>query len=257
MSMGKRKVKQNKCGTVCHSIPKKEYAICILSVLLMIFLMARIFYGTFLAGGLLLPLAIPMIKEGRRKLLIKRQLQIEKQFKDMLITLSDAVHTGYSIENAITECYRDLIPIYGKDSTICKELHYMISQLKLRVNTLDVIREFAKRMDLASAVFFAEVLSVAQKTGGKMTEMINDVAQTMRQKELVQKEIEVLISAKQWEQKIMTFVPMVLVVYVSMASPGFLDVMYQTWLGRIIMTICMGGYIIAYFWSGRIVEIEF
>ena len=72
-----------------------------------------------------------------------------------------------------------------------------------------------------------------------MTYVIKSVSNNIAMKEAVKEEISVATSAKRFEQKIMTIIPIFLMLYVSVASPGFLDVMYDTWMGRIVMTICL------------------
>jgi tight adherence protein B len=174
----------------------------------------------------------------------------------MLISVSDAMNTGYSIENAIRESYRDLLSVYGYDSEICCELRLIISRLKLNVNVETVIEDFASRMQLKNVKMFAQVFSVAKRTGGNMTEIIKSVTDDIVLKESVKEEIKVMVNAKKTEQKVMTVIPLFLIAYIRLASPEFLDVMYETWMGRIVMTVCIICYVAAFIWSEKIAEVE-
>jgi len=44
--------------------------------------------------------------------------------------------------------------------------------------------------------------------------------------------------------------------YVDITSKGYFDVMYTTMAGRVIMTICLGVYLIAYYLAQKIMQIE-
>ena len=72
----------------------------------------------------------------------------------------------------------------------------------------------------------------------------------------VGREIETALAAKRMEQTIMTAMPCGILLYMRLASPGFLDLMYTTALGIAIMTACLGAYAAAVLWSRKIVHIE-
>ena len=81
-------------------------------------------------------------------------------------------------------------------------------------------------------------------------------AAASEQKIEVDKEIQLMISAKKMEQKIMNFVPFLIIFYIGTTSRGFFDVLYHNLIGIAVMTVCLGFYGVAYLLSKRIVEIE-
>ena len=54
----------------------------------------------------------------------------------------------------------------------------------------------------------------------------------------------------------MSVIPLFLIGYISMASPGFLDIMYKSIMGNIVMTVCLIVYLLAYLWSEKIVKVS-
>ena len=89
-----------------------------------------------------------------------------------------------------------------------------------------------------------------------MTEIIYETAALIGEKIEVEKEIQVLLSAKRLEHNIMSVIPFAIILYVSIASGGYFDVLYTTSAGRVIMTICLAVYIAAYVSGKRIIEIK-
>jgi tight adherence protein B len=239
-----------------HKLSTKEKLIQIAVLLLLIMFLAKMFYGTFFAGVVLIPMIIPLYKQRKKQLLEKKKQKMECMFKDMLVSLSDALKTGYSVENALKESYQDIRKIYGNRSPICVEMRLMISRIKLNVPMEEVLKEFALRTEMKAAGQFYQVFSVAKRTGGNMTEVIKSVTDSLVLKEAVKEEITVEIHGKRMEHRIMMGIPVFMVLYVSTTSAGFLDVMYETMLGRIVMTFCIVGYIIAYLWGEKIVQVE-
>lgn len=237
-------------------INKKENIINILVIGIMVFFMGRLFYGSFLYGFILIPIGVVLYEQRKKQIYLKRQKRLEQQFKDMLICLSDSIKTGYSMQNALREAYKDMIGMYGKDSEISRELREVISKLKLNMNVESTISEMAKNINIYNAILFANTFSVVKRTGGSIPDIIKSVTDEIVLKENVNREIEAAIAEKRMEQKIMSIIPMLLIIYVSFASPGFLDVMYTSVAGKLIMTVCIVLYFFAYLWGEKIVSEE-
>lgn len=235
---------------------KKEIFLNFIYVIAVIGLLGKLFYGEWLFGIGLVPIGVYLFKLRKRDIEREQKRKLLVAFKDMLVSVSDLTNTGYSVENAIRETYKELAHVYGEDSGICKEVMIMISQLKINVPTEKVIREFAKRTQLDEANTFSQTFSIAKKRGGSIAQVIKNITDTIVLKETVTEDIEVAISEKKLEQKIMSIIPLALVGYISFASPGFLDIMYETWMGRGIMSVCLVVYMVAFVWSKKISEIE-
>ena len=235
---------------------QQERIINLAGIFVIIFFAGKLFYGTFFAGIFLIPIGVILFRQRKKSMIEKKIAGYEIQFKDMLISVSDALSTGYSVENAFKESYRDLKNIYGYDSDICREMRLMLSSIKLNVNIETVIWDFATRSGLKNAKMFAEIFCVAKRTGGNMTSIIKSVTDNIVLKESVKEEIQVAVSEKKTEQKVMTMIPMFLILYVSASSPGFLTIMYETIMGKIVMTICLICYVSAYIWAEKIMQIK-
>lgn len=239
-----------------NKLSTKEKCIQILVLLLLIMFLAKMFYGTFLAGVVLAPIIIPLYKQRKEQLMEKKKQKMERMFKDMLVSMSDVMKAGYSVENALRESYQDVRKLYGNRSEICVEMRLMISRIKLNVSMEDVLKDFAQRTEMKEARTFYHVFSVAKRTGGNMGQVIKSVTDSLVLKEAVKEEINVEIHGKRMEHRIMMGIPVLMILYVSMASEGFLSVMYDTLLGRIVMTVCIVAYCIAYLWGEKITKVE-
>lgn len=241
---------------VKYKISKKEIVVNFSYVILTIFLLGKIFYGKWMYGIGLIPMGAYLFSLRKRDIQVKAKRELGSQFKELLVTISDLASTGHSVENAIRESYRDMLQMYGEKACICREIKIMVSQLNVNIPVEKVIADFANRTELEEAFTFSQIFCVAKKRGGSMVEIIKNVTDTIILKETVKEDIKVAIAEKKMEQKIMTIIPLALVGYISFASPGFLDVMYETWMGRIVMSICLICYMSAYVWSRKICEIE-
>ena len=89
-----------------------------------------------------------------------------------------------------------------------------------------------------------------------MTEVMERCVCVIEEKLVTEREIQVLISAREMEQKIMNVVPFGILLYISVTSKGFFDVLYHNLAGVCIMTVCLAVYVGAVILSSKIVNIE-
>ena len=234
----------------------KQNIISAVGIVAGLLLIAQMFYGKIWMAIIISPIGVLVYKTIKKKIYKSQIRKMELQFRDMLTAVSDLMQTGYSIENAFVESYKEIVQIYGKNSLIGKEMRLIKSRLKLNVSIEKIMADFADRYEIDSIKTFYQTFSIAKRTGGNMREIIKNVCETISLKEEIKEEIKVSMNAKRLEQKVMMGIPIFIMMYVTFASPGFLDVMHETLLGNIIMTVCLGAYAGSYVWGEKIIDVE-
>lgn len=217
---------------------------------------AYTFYRSYLAFLFMLPVGVCYPLYEKKKLLEKRRQLLETQFKESMMSLASSFSAGYAMENALANSREELAALYGEDGLITREFTHMLKQLRMNQTAEQVLTEFAVRSGLEDIQNFAEIFSVAKRSGGDLSGIMRHTAEVIRDKIQVKEEIRTLTASKQLEQKIMNAIPFFMVLYVEQASPGFFDQMYGTLFGRCLMTGCMVAYGIAAILSKRTLEIE-
>ena len=239
-----------------QDIRKYEYLLALLQGSLLIVLISYLFYGTWIGAILFSPYLIWYIKSWEKQLVKRKQANFRLQFKEAIQSLSAALNVGYSVENAMRETIKDLKGIYKKDDIILREFSYMIRQLQMNVTVESVLHSFAQRTGDEDVQTFVTVFNMAKRSGGDTLEIIRNVVRQMGEKIDVEREITTLVSGKKLELKIMTMIPLGMVLYMKLSFPEFLDVLYGNVAGVIIMSVCLLVYLVAYEMGKRIVEIE-
>ena len=216
----------------------------------------KLFYDSYLAVLILLPLTLPwyIFQKNRQRDRNRRLIGI--QFRDALVSVMTNLKAGYSPENAFMEAEKDMALLFGKKSLICTALSRVDKGIRNNIPLEKLIYRMGKESENADIQDFAEVFAVAKRSGGNMTGIIEKTISVISQKVDVEKEIDVLISAKRMEARIMNLVPFFIIFYISLTSPGFFSPLYHNLFGIILMTVCMGVYMFAFFLSERIVNID-
>lgn len=239
-----------------YRFSKKEKVLNVVLFLGLTGVISYLFYrsaAAFLFLLVLFPVFLKMRRETEKK---KRQQQLASQFLGGMQSVATALTAGYSVETAFEEALKELRSIYDEETMIIGEFSYIVTQLHMNRNLEELLCGLAMRSGIEDIRDFADVFSAAKRTGGNLVSVIRNTILCVSQKEETRMEIQTCLSAKKLEQNIMSMVPCLILLYVQVMSPGFLDVMYHNMAGIIIMTICLLLYGSAWYWGRKIVSIE-
>lgn len=217
---------------------------------------AYIFYENILMALFLSPYIFIHLKESQRIQESKRRNILIKQFKDGIMAVSFALNVGYSIENAFSQAIEELVLLYGQDADIVIKFRNIIKRVNRNENLEDILMDFANDCKIEDIMYFAEVFKYAKRSGGDLIAIIKNTADIIQQKTEVSSEVETIVSGKRMEQKVMSAIPAVIIVYLKLTAGEFIDPLYGNWLGVLIMTGCLLVYLVSNMWSKRIVNIE-
>ena len=217
-------------------------------------ILSYVFYRSIWIFLALVPVGICyplMIREDLKR---KRLEQLRGQFKDAILSVASCLNAGYSVEHAFAEALKDMDRIYGVDSMISEEIRLIIHKTKVNRTFEEALMDFADRSGLEDVRSFADVFLSARVHGGELMKIIARTAEIIGEKIRVQEEILTATASRRLEQKIMSAVPILIVCYLDLTSPGFFDVLYTTMAGRLIMTACLMVYLGAMYLGKRLVE---
>ena len=186
----------------------------------------------------------------------KKESAFARQFKEAILTVSSALNTGYSVENAFRETKKELLLIYPEDARISKELQIVVRQLRLQVPVEQALEEFAGRVDLEDLRSFTAVFIAAKRSGGDMLAIIKDTAAQIGDKIEVHREIDTILAAKKYEFKVMSWIPYGIIFYLILSFPEFTACLYGNIAGTGVMTICLLVYTGACVLGEKLVDIE-
>ena len=215
-----------------------------------------LFYKSMWVLVFMVPVSGMYLKWKKKQLIRERKRKLNYQFRDALNSMSVAVQAGYSVENAVSSCVRDLEQLYSKDEDIVAEFRYIETQQKVSVPVEELFLDLGQRCRVEDIENFASILYTAKRSGGDLGNVLQKVARMLGDKIDVKKEIEATLAAKKSEQMIMSLMPAGIILYLRLASPGFLDMLYGNPFGIAAMTVCLTVYGLAYWMGKRIVEIE-
>lgn len=215
------------------------------------------FYRSLPMFMILAPAAFILFPLIRRPQLKRKRLwELKLQFKEAIWILSGFLSAGMSVENAFVMSVPELKKLYGDDAMIVKEFQLITGGIGLNKPVEGLIADFAARSGLDEIRSFAEVFAIARRSGGSLREIIERTGRIIREETEVSEEINNLTASRRYEQRIMNILPFGIIVYVNLTSGGFMNVMYESITGRLIMSLCLGLTVLSYWLSDRILDIR-
>lgn len=236
---------------------KKEKFLVSAVFFLALTLAGYIFYGIFLFGFALPAVYRPLMKKYCRYRAAKRKNALLLQFRDFLYSLSASFATGRHMTEAMEEASAYLTDIYGSEGEMVQEIGCMLRRIREAGETdLSVLEDFSHRSALSDAEDFAQLFRACRESGGNLTAAVNRAASLIGEKIGIETEIRTMVSQKKLEGKIITAMPAVVVLFLQLVSPDYLQIMYQTFPGRALMTAALLAICAAYVMIERITAIE-
>jgi len=224
---------------------------------ILLFVSGYVFYQSLIFSAFMSMTSIAGLPWYRRMLADRRKNELRIQFKDMLYSVASSVTAGRYLPEAIEESYSAVSMIHGENSILAREIENMVRQMK-EANSSDeaVLTDLAVRSNVRELMDFSDVCLTCRKTGGDLSRMIIRAVALLSQNIDIQKEKEVLMAQKKLESRILAAMPVVVTGFINLSSNDYLEVMYTTAAGRILMTAAFAGTAFSFLWSMKLTYTE-
>ena len=234
----------------------KETTACVLIWIAVSVFFSYFFYKSMLASIVLFLFFPLFLKYARSFLKQKRNWEMTLEFKELIRIVATNLQSGSSPENAFANAYRDMEKLYGRKSHITKECEIIVRGLENNIVLEELISSLGERSGREEISEFAEIFSIAKRSGGNLKEIISDTTEVIDSRIEMKREFRILISSKKFEHRIMCLIPFVILVYIGVTSPGYFDILYGNISGILIMSACLAVYTGAFLWGEHIVNLK-
>ncbi|MGN0298171.1 MAG: type II secretion system F family protein [Lachnospiraceae bacterium] len=186
----------------------------------------------------------------------KRKRQLRVELRDALQILEGWIQAGSSIERAMIYTEKELRTLFREDCEIVEAFHMMNGGISINRSAEEVWCEFAQNSNLEEAEIFSHIFGLVRRRGGKLSEISTHVIHQITTSIATEEEIQTMIQGKKLEMRVMCVVPIFILLYMSLFGADMIQVMYTTWIGKIIMTICLCVYVSAWILGERMVNVK-
>ncbi|MBR1758331.1 MAG: type II secretion system F family protein [Lachnospiraceae bacterium] len=208
-------------------------------------------------GMLLTQCMLPvLIRWERQRKCAQRKWKMTLAFKDAMESLSAAMLAGYSVENGFIEANQDLGHLYPEGDEIRQEFAEIVAGFQRRIPVEEGLLSLARRSRIEEIETLAQVMMTGRKTGGNLPEMITATVRVIEERVEMKREIAQAMAEKRLEARIMGLVPLGMIVYLKICSPGFLTPLYNNLQGVLWMSAALAFYLVGWILCEHILQIE-
>jgi tight adherence protein B len=197
-----------------------------------------------LVGGVLLPGAYLSIKESRRK------SRFAEQLPEMLQLVSGSLSAGFSLPQAFDTAARE------GDAPMAAELNRALVQTRLGMPLEDALEAIGERMQSNDFAWVVMAIRIQRDVGGNLAEVLTTVAETLRERERLRRQVSVLSAEGKLSAYILFALPVVMALYMIVVRPTYIGVLVHSPIGIGLIVIGIGLQAAGAFWMKKVTTVE-
>jgi tight adherence protein B len=190
-------------------------------------------YGlSLLAGPLagLLGFVVPYIVRAIINRRVERQRQaFAEQLPDNLQVLASALRAGHSLVGALS------VVVDDAPDPSRREFRRVLADEQLGVSLEDALEVVAERMDSRDVKQVALVAALQHETGGNTAEVLDRVAETVRERFELRRLVRTLTAQGRMSRWVLTSLPILLLVVITLLNPRYVSPLYSHSTGRFLL----------------------
>ena len=233
-----------------NALPAEQIVILTVLGTIVMFVVVKFLTGSLLIS-VVLTIAVPYgVRWWLKRSLARCRQLFAEQLPDNLQVLSSALRAGHSFVGALSVVVNDA------PEPARTEFSRVVADEQLGVPIEDALRVVAERMDNRELEQVALVAALQRETGGNTAEVLDRVTDTIRERFELRRTIQTLTAQGRLSRWVLTLLPLCLFMVIKLINPGYVDIMYSTLAGKILMVIAGISVTAGSFAIKRIVNIK-
>ncbi len=172
------------------------------------------------------------------------------QLVDGLALMSNGLKSGLSVVQALSLVVEEM------PNPIKQEFNLILSQNKLGVSLEEAFSNLAQRIPSEDVEMFVTAVNILKETGGNLSETFDTIVLTIRERIKVENKISALTAQGFYQGMIIIAVPPGLGFMLQTTDPEFMEPLFTTPLGWVIVASILLLEVVGFFVIMRVVRIE-
>ncbi|HEV8621489.1 MAG TPA: type II secretion system F family protein [Actinomycetota bacterium] len=159
----------------------------------------------------------------------QRQKKMAEQLADVLSILASSLRAGHSFLQALDQVANEI-----KDPSAA-EFHRVVSEIRLGRSVDDAMVEMADRIGSEDMRWAVMAVNIQRQVGGNLAEVLDIVANTVRERAYVHRQVRVLSAEGRISIGILSALPFGIFFYLMLVNPDYIGVLFTHPIGRILL----------------------
>jgi tight adherence protein B len=207
-------------------------------------------WGSWLISlaALAVGLVVPWVRMRHKA---KRRLRaFEDQLADVLMTMAGSLKVGLTFHNSLIAIVQDGMP------PASEEFERLLNETQLGRPMEDALAAMGDRINSDDLRFVLMSVGIQREIGGSLAELLQTVSETVRERQQFRRKVRALTSMGRISAYILVSLPFVIAGTVSILSPDYMEPLFHTTTGHVLIAIMACMTLIGAFFLKKIVSIK-
>jgi tight adherence protein B len=159
----------------------------------------------------------------------RRRHAIEHQLAEALTHMANAMRAGFALLQAIDSTARRLQP------PLAEELAILVADVNLGMTLEDALEDLGERVGSYDLDMVITAILIQRRSGGNLSEILDNVAETMRERDRIRGEIRVLTAQQRFSGLVLSSWPVVVAVFFFLLNPDLMSNLWTTPVGLVLL----------------------
>ena len=205
----------------------------------------NLIFGVLFAG---VAAAIPFIALGIGAK--RRTSKLHGQLPDILMILAGSLRAGHSFLEALDMVAQEV----GEPGA--GEFGRVVAEIRLGRSVPDAMDAMALRIGSDDFKWALLAVNIQREVGGNLAEVLDTVSDTMRDREGIRRQIQVLTAEGRLSVAILAGLPVGVALYLSWVNPEYLSLLFNNGLGLLMTGVSVLMLGLGVIWMRKVVKID-
>ncbi|HEX9123206.1 MAG TPA: type II secretion system F family protein [Actinomycetota bacterium] len=180
----------------------------------------------------------------------QRQKKMSEQLADVLSILASSLRAGHSFLQSLDQVANEI------SEPSASEFHRVVSEIRLGRPVDEAMVAMADRIGSEDMHWAVMAVNIQREVGGNLAEVLDIVANTVRERAYIHRQVRVLSAEGRWSIGILTALPFGIFTYLVIVNPEYINPLFHNIIGQIMLIV--GGSLMTagIFVMRRIVKID-
>ena len=191
---------------------------------------------------------VPWIYLGFRA--SQRRKKFDSLLPETLQLMSGSLSAGLSLMQSVDTIVRE-----GQEP-VRSEFKRVLVETRLGVSLEDAMDGVADRFDSRDFRWVVMAIKIQRQVGGNLAELLNTVADTMREREYIRRQVAALAAEGKLSALVLGALPVLFFLYLLLAQGDYVKPLYDDVRGLILLGGAAGWLGVGVFWMSKLVKVE-
>jgi len=153
----------------------------------------------------------------------RRSQAFERQLPEALSLIAGSLEAGHTFLHAVE------IMVEESDAPLSEEFERVLSEVRLGDPLMDALDRMSARLQVDDLAWVIQALRIQQTVGGKLADLLTTLAEFMRQREEIRREVRVLTAEGRLSGNILGVLPLFFMLIMQILNPSWMTPMFHGW----------------------------